>query len=293
MCRVQMLLAALTDIIVVYHAHQFKCTDYQDSNAIVEDIIALKTGVDDEEDDIVNLSIQYDDKKEADLQKLIADIISKDTKRQTLLQYVLDTILLIRPLVITPKRLDVDEQFAIQEHLTQFITTLQRLFNTQAPAVITVTNAEKEVVLRGFINEFKDGGGLCKSGSIIQEKLLVTLFPCVLSSMPATIDSIRQAVSDILRDQQFTLLEQQNIALLFINEQLREKVKQLNNELFKIKEMESFTQESILPQQLLDFTKYSIWKQPNVVKTEQKEKKFEEETDIFAGVNLAFDQYYG
>lgn len=281
MCRVQMLLAALTDIIVVYHAHQFKCTDYQDSNAIVEDIIALKTGAGDEEDDIVNLSIQYDDKKEADLQKLIVEVISKDTKRQTLLQYVLDTILLIRPLVITPKLLDENEQIAIQEHLTQFIITLQRLFNTQSPATLTVEYANKEAAIHGFTNALKDGGGLCTSGSIIQEKLLVTLFPCVLSNIPATVDSIRQVVSDILRDQQLVLLQQQNTALLFINERLREEVKQLNNQLYQKIKLESFTGEPCIPIDLFGLTKYSIWQQSKIPQ-KLLDKHKQEETDTLS-----------
>jgi hypothetical protein len=281
MCRVQMLLAALTDIIVVYHAHQFKCTDYQDSNAIVEDIIALKTGAGDEEDDIVNLSIQYDDKKEADLQKLIVEVISKDTKRQTLLQYVLDTILLIRPLVITPKLLDENEQIAIQEHLTQFIITLQRLFNTQSPATLTVEYANKEAAIHGFTNALKDGGGLCTSGSIIQEKLLVTLFPCVLSNIPATVDSIRQVVSDILRDQQLVLLQQQNTALLFINERLREEVKQLNNQLYQKIKLESFTGEPFIPIDLFGLTKYSIWQQSKIPQ-KLLDKHKQEETDTLS-----------
>jgi hypothetical protein len=293
MCRVQKLLAALTDIIVIYHAHQFKCTDYQDSNAIVENVIALKTSHGDEEDEIVNLSIQYDDKKEADLQKLIGDIVSKDTKRQTLLQYVLDTISLIRPLVITPKLLEENEQIAIQEHLTQFISTLQCLFNTQAPATIVVNYANKETVaICGFLNELKDGGGFCTSGSIIKEKLLVPLFPCFFSAVPATIESIKQTVSDILRDQQIVLLLQQKEALLTINEQLRGNIEQLNNKLFNLNEVESFTQESIFPSKLFSFPNYPFWQQPNIIKKEHKENKNEEETDTVSGVNFAFEQQF-
>ena len=225
MCRLQKLLVALTDIIVIYHAKQLNTKDEMRICDRVIDTEGSSEG--DQDDSMVEIVVQHNDQKEDDLQALILDITKNDTKRYSLLIYLLNMIRLLRPLVMSPARLEKEHLTDIQGRIVQLIVTLKNLLKTQSPNSIIVNDGSNNVMICGFINELKDGGGICTSGSIIIDILLSTLFPCILSPMNATDEYIRQTVSDILRDQQFAFIEQENTYLRLANDVLQTKNRQL------------------------------------------------------------------
>lgn len=219
MSRLHELWVALTSVVVEYHAKKFK----QDLDVHAQHIV---DEVKEDDDEIVDLLVQAVEEKEVNLQALISQMTQQDSKRQSLWQAISSMIGVIKPLIMTQRLLQDDEVDIIQKQLVDFIMMLQQALNTHSPNKIGYYVAEQaQIQILGLLNELQSGYGLSTSGCLIRDKVLVLLFPWYSSTtMQVTERLIQQAVGDILREYQYSLLQEENKALRYVNETLQQQV---------------------------------------------------------------------
>ncbi len=112
----------------------------------------------------------------------------------------------------------------LKESLVIFVLNMQQLLDTKFPRTISIYKNGTEIKIFGFINELQDGGGICKSGTLIKDKLFPLLFPYTPLPAHVTETQIKQIFDDIFHEYLYPLIANENAYLRQTNAILQQKI---------------------------------------------------------------------
>lgn len=213
MIRLNKLYRALCDIIVQCHQYKFGPTVISSEIKDIEGMEGFEH---------ISFLTTEQEGIRSHLSTLVEELARSNPKRNSLLNYILYACHLIKPMVLNAQFVEPDIACEKQDQISRFVIHMFQLLQIQAPTHLTVEYDGKSHAITGLKNKLLDvGGSLSRSGTLIQDKLFVSLFPFLPKSTVFSEDFIKQTIQDIFIEHQYGYLLSQHQALIEANQALR------------------------------------------------------------------------